>query len=169
MFSAENIRVRIEPIKEKIPKHVLKVIEEELAKLVMLESSSSCVESTYDYLDWLTMLPWGNFRFAFCFMITRHYDWEVSLIIIFIWLLQWWEFWYPKARKDSWQWSLRIISCKRENLRVYCREKTQRHFKRSRIFAFLLHSGLLKKSKLKVNVSNREGHMPLRATWSRQN
>ncbi|XP_033147019.1 lon protease homolog 1, mitochondrial, partial [Brassica rapa] len=61
LFSAENIRVRIEPIKEKIPKHVLKVIEEELAKLVMLESSSSCVESTYDYLDWLTMLPWGNF------------------------------------------------------------------------------------------------------------
>ncbi|CAG7890907.1 hypothetical protein IGI04_003997 [Brassica rapa subsp. trilocularis] len=60
LFS-ENIRVRIEPIKEKIPKHVLKVIEEELAKLVMLESSSSCVESTYDYLDWLTMLPWGNF------------------------------------------------------------------------------------------------------------
>ncbi|KAJ0244434.1 Lon protease 4 [Hirschfeldia incana] len=60
-LSSEKIRKRIEPIKEKIPKHALKVIEEELAKLVMLESSSSRFESTYNYLDWLTVLPWGNF------------------------------------------------------------------------------------------------------------
>ena len=64
------IRIRIEPIKEKIPKHALKVIEEELEKLVMLESSSSEFTHTYNYLDWLTILPWGNFRFAFCFIMS---------------------------------------------------------------------------------------------------
>ncbi|KAH0872500.1 hypothetical protein HID58_069862 [Brassica napus] len=38
LFSADTFRKRIEPIIEKIPKHVLKVI----------------------YLDWLTTLPWGK-------------------------------------------------------------------------------------------------------------
>lgn len=87
LFFVENIRVRIELIKEKILKYVLKVIEEEFVKLVMLEFSFSCVESIYDYFDWLIMLFWGNFRFVFCFMIICYYDWEVLLIIIFIWLL----------------------------------------------------------------------------------
>lgn len=69
LFSAEVFRARIKPIKEKIPKHVLKVIEEELEKLQILEAGLEDISSTYGYLDWLTVLPWGTFRFAFCFMI----------------------------------------------------------------------------------------------------
>lgn len=51
---------------EKIPDHVLKVIEEELTKLERLEEErfSFNLDKTHDYLDWLTMLPWGNFRLA---------------------------------------------------------------------------------------------------------
>ncbi|KAJ4886116.1 Lon protease-like protein 1 [Raphanus sativus] len=58
---AEVFRARIKPIKEKIPKHVLKVIEEELEKLQILEAGLEDISSTYGYLDWLTVLPWGTF------------------------------------------------------------------------------------------------------------
>ncbi|KAL3538266.1 hypothetical protein ACH5RR_001632, partial [Cinchona calisaya] len=50
---------RLEPKKEKCPPHVLQVIEEELAKLQLLEASSSEFNVTRNYLDWLTALPWG--------------------------------------------------------------------------------------------------------------
>ncbi|CAE5966272.1 unnamed protein product [Arabidopsis arenosa] len=58
---SEKFRGRIDLIKDKIPEHVLKVIEEELKKLQLLETSSSEYDVTYNYLDWLTVLPWGNF------------------------------------------------------------------------------------------------------------
>ncbi|KAL9248245.1 hypothetical protein vseg_021589 [Gypsophila vaccaria] len=56
-----KFRERIEPNKEKIPKHVLQVIEDELTKLQLLEASSSEFNVTRNYLDWLTALPWGNY------------------------------------------------------------------------------------------------------------
>lgn len=62
-FTAAKFKERIEPNKEKIPAHVLQVIEEELTKLQLLEASSSEFNVTRNYLDWLTILPWGNYRF----------------------------------------------------------------------------------------------------------
>ncbi|CAH2075690.1 unnamed protein product [Thlaspi arvense] len=56
-----KFRERIEPNKEKIPPHVLQVIEEELTKLQLLEASSSEFNVTRNYLDWLTALPYGNY------------------------------------------------------------------------------------------------------------
>nr|P93655.2 RecName: Full=Lon protease homolog 1, mitochondrial; Flags: Precursor [Arabidopsis thaliana]AAM13870.1 putative Lon protease homolog 2 precursor [Arabidopsis thaliana]AAM51430.1 putative Lon protease homolog 2 precursor [Arabidopsis thaliana] len=56
-----KFKERIEPNKEKIPAHVLQVIEEELTKLQLLEASSSEFNVTRNYLDWLTILPWGNY------------------------------------------------------------------------------------------------------------
>ncbi|XP_048225649.1 lon protease homolog 1, mitochondrial [Ricinus communis] len=56
-----KFRERLEPNKEKIPAHVLQVIEEELTKLQLLEASSSEFNVTRNYLDWLTALPWGNY------------------------------------------------------------------------------------------------------------
>ncbi|XP_019093400.1 PREDICTED: lon protease homolog 4, chloroplastic/mitochondrial-like [Camelina sativa] len=56
----EKFRGRIDPIKDKIPEHVLKAIEEELTKLKMLETSSSEYDVNHNYLDWLTVLPWGK-------------------------------------------------------------------------------------------------------------
>jgi Lon-like ATP-dependent protease len=44
--------------------HVLQVIEEELTKLQLLEASSSEFNVTRNYLDWLTALPWGSYRFV---------------------------------------------------------------------------------------------------------
>ena len=61
---AEKFKERIDPNKEKIPAHVLQVIEEELTKLQLLEASSSEFNVTRNYLDWLTILPWGNYRFS---------------------------------------------------------------------------------------------------------
>ncbi|EFH60792.1 predicted protein [Arabidopsis lyrata subsp. lyrata] len=58
-----KIRVRIDTNKENIPKHVLKVMEEEFSKLEMLEDNYSDFDLTYNYLDWLTVLPWGNFSY----------------------------------------------------------------------------------------------------------
>ncbi|XP_071717683.1 lon protease homolog 1, mitochondrial-like [Rutidosis leptorrhynchoides] len=57
----DKFRDRIDPNKEKIPSHVLQVIEEELKKLQLLEASSSEFNVTRNYLDWLTALPWGNY------------------------------------------------------------------------------------------------------------
>lgn len=65
-FSAEKFKERIEVNKDKIPKHVLKVIEENLTKLQLLEPTSSEFDVTLNYLDWLTVLPWGNIRFCYC-------------------------------------------------------------------------------------------------------
>lgn len=72
-ITAAKFKERIEPNKEKIPAHVLQVIEEELTKLQLLEASSSEFNVTRNYLDWLTILPWGNYRFftlaLFCIFI----------------------------------------------------------------------------------------------------
>ncbi|KAL0804005.1 hypothetical protein Bca101_096495 [Brassica carinata] len=57
---SDTFRKRIEPIKEKIPKHVLEVIEEELANLDRKEYGLGSTSSIYSYLDWLTALPWGK-------------------------------------------------------------------------------------------------------------
>ncbi|XP_070498834.1 lon protease homolog, mitochondrial isoform X1 [Chironomus tepperi] len=49
-----------ERLKDKeVPKHVMDVIEEELTKLNFLENSSSEFNVTRNYLDWLTLMPWG--------------------------------------------------------------------------------------------------------------
>lgn len=69
--AAGKFRERIEPNKDKCPPHVLQVIEEELAKLQLLEASSSEFNVTRNYLDWLTALPWGNYRFVLQFLSNR--------------------------------------------------------------------------------------------------
>lgn len=56
-----KFRERIDPKKDRCPPHVLQVIEEELAKLQLLEASSSEFNVTRNYLDWLTALPWGDY------------------------------------------------------------------------------------------------------------
>ncbi|KQK14535.1 lon protease homolog, mitochondrial [Brachypodium distachyon] len=58
---SEKFRERLEAKKDKCPPHVLQVIEEELTKLQLLEASSSEFNVTRNYLDWLTVLPWGNY------------------------------------------------------------------------------------------------------------
>lgn len=63
-LTAAKFRERLEPNKEKIPAHVMQVIEEELTKLQLLEASSSEFNVTRNYLDWLTALPWGTYRFS---------------------------------------------------------------------------------------------------------
>lgn len=63
-ITAAKFRERLEPNKEKIPAHVMQVIEEELTKLQLLEASSSEFNVTRNYLDWLTALPWGSYRFV---------------------------------------------------------------------------------------------------------
>ncbi|KAF3634461.1 hypothetical protein FXO37_26478 [Capsicum annuum] len=65
-----KFRERLEPNKEKIPAHVMQVIEEELTKLQLLEASSSEFNVTRNYLDWLTALPWGSYRIS----------WELDLL-----------------------------------------------------------------------------------------
>uniref|UniRef100_A0A9I9CIM1 Lon N-terminal domain-containing protein n=1 Tax=Cucumis melo TaxID=3656 RepID=A0A9I9CIM1_CUCME len=59
VVTAPKFRERLEPVKDKCPPHVAQVIEEELAKLQLLEASSSEFNVTRNYLDWLTVLPWG--------------------------------------------------------------------------------------------------------------
>lgn len=52
-----------------VPKEAMKVIDDELAKLQMLEPSSSEYSITRNYLDWLTILPWGMYPvFGSCLM-----------------------------------------------------------------------------------------------------
>jgi len=60
-----KFRERLEPRRKECPANVLQVIEEELNKLQGLESSSSEFNVTRNYLDWLTSLPWGHFRFVY--------------------------------------------------------------------------------------------------------
>ncbi|KAF3778335.1 Lon protease-like protein [Nymphaea thermarum] len=56
-----KFRERIERKKDKCPPHVFQAIEEELTKLQLLEASSSEFNVTRNYLDWLTVLPWGDY------------------------------------------------------------------------------------------------------------
>jgi hypothetical protein len=73
LFSlAEKFRERIEAKKDKCPPHVLQVIEEELTKLQLLEASSSEFSVTRNYLDWLTLLPWGDYRFVWSLSFFRN-------------------------------------------------------------------------------------------------
>lgn len=44
---------------KEVPAEVQKTIDEELAKLSSLESASSEFNVTRNYLDWLSLLPWG--------------------------------------------------------------------------------------------------------------
>ncbi|CDY22821.1 BnaA06g02560D [Brassica napus] len=53
-------RVYSKLILEEIPKHVVKVMEEKFEKLDRGEKDSRSTESIYNYLDWLTALPWGE-------------------------------------------------------------------------------------------------------------
>ena len=45
-----------------VPEHVQKVIDEELVKLNTLETASSEFNVTRSYLEWLTVLPWGEMK-----------------------------------------------------------------------------------------------------------
>ncbi|KAI8110459.1 hypothetical protein M9435_002133 [Picochlorum sp. BPE23] len=57
----QKFRERIDPRKESIPQAAMKVIEEEITKLEALEPASSEFSVTRNYLDWLTILPWGKY------------------------------------------------------------------------------------------------------------
>ena len=57
----QKFRERIDPQKDLIPQAAMKVIEEEITKLEALEPASSEFSVTRNYLDWLTVLPWGTF------------------------------------------------------------------------------------------------------------
>lgn len=48
--------------KRKIPENVMKVIEEEMEKFMSLEVHSAEYGVCRNYLDWLTVVPWGNFN-----------------------------------------------------------------------------------------------------------
>lgn len=54
----EKFRSRIKDLV--VPKHVMEVIDEELNKLSLLDNHSSEFSVTRNYLDWLTVLPWGK-------------------------------------------------------------------------------------------------------------
>ena len=56
----QKFRERLEPVKESLPEVASRVIEEELEKLSALEPASSEFSVTRNYLDWLTVLPWGR-------------------------------------------------------------------------------------------------------------
>ncbi|KAL0661216.1 hypothetical protein Bca4012_098053 [Brassica carinata] len=53
-------RVDIKLSLEEIPKHVVKVMEEKFEKLDRGEKDCRSTDSIYNYLDWLTALPWGE-------------------------------------------------------------------------------------------------------------
>ena len=57
----QKFRERIDPRKALIPQSAMKVIEEEITKLEALEPASSEFSVTRNYLDWLTILPWGEY------------------------------------------------------------------------------------------------------------
>ncbi|KAL0804004.1 hypothetical protein Bca101_096494 [Brassica carinata] len=56
-------RVDIKLSLEEIPKHVVKVMEEKFEKLDRGEKDCRSTDSIYNYLDWLTALPWGECSF----------------------------------------------------------------------------------------------------------
>ncbi|XP_077464363.1 lon protease homolog, mitochondrial-like isoform X2 [Stigmatopora argus] len=43
-----------------VPQHIMDVIDEELAKMALLDNHSSEFNVTRNYLDWLTSMPWGT-------------------------------------------------------------------------------------------------------------
>ncbi|XP_065225913.1 lon protease homolog, mitochondrial isoform X2 [Planococcus citri] len=53
----EKFRSRLKD--KKVPQHAMEVIDEELNKLGFLEAHSSEFNLSRNYLDWLTLLPWG--------------------------------------------------------------------------------------------------------------
>ncbi len=55
----EKFRERMQKLD--IPEHALTVIDDELEKMSMLERGSPEYTVTRNYLDWLTMIPWGVF------------------------------------------------------------------------------------------------------------
>ncbi|KAA8493264.1 Lon protease-like, mitochondrial [Porphyridium purpureum] len=54
---SQRFRARLEG--KTVPESAMTVIEEEFAKLSLLEPASSEFSVTRNYLDWLTILPWG--------------------------------------------------------------------------------------------------------------
>ncbi|KAK6178693.1 hypothetical protein SNE40_011218 [Patella caerulea] len=55
----EKFRARLKDLN--VPPHVKEVIDEELGKLSFLDNHSSEFNVTRNYLDWLTILPWGKY------------------------------------------------------------------------------------------------------------
>nr|XP_011450397.2 lon protease homolog, mitochondrial isoform X2 [Crassostrea gigas] len=55
----EKFRARLEGLE--VPDPIMEVINEELTKLSILDNHSSEFSVTRNYLDWLTVLPWGKF------------------------------------------------------------------------------------------------------------
>ncbi len=55
----EKFRERIEALE--VPEHALERMDEELEKLSILERGSPEYTVTRNYLDWLTILPWGKY------------------------------------------------------------------------------------------------------------
>jgi ATP-dependent Lon protease len=45
----------------KVPEHAMVVINEEMTKLQLAETTSSEFGIVRNYLDWLTILPWGHY------------------------------------------------------------------------------------------------------------
>ncbi|XP_029655546.1 lon protease homolog, mitochondrial-like [Octopus sinensis] len=56
---SEKFRQRLASLT--VPVTIMEVIEQELAKLSNLESSSAEFSVTRNYLDWLTSIPWGRY------------------------------------------------------------------------------------------------------------
>ncbi|VVA96611.1 unnamed protein product [Arabis nemorensis] len=63
-MAAKEFRERVNRNKDNIPEHVMKVINEELKRLVVMTSDESSI--LCNYLDWLTSLPWGIYSDENC-------------------------------------------------------------------------------------------------------
>ncbi|KAL6600350.1 hypothetical protein ACP70R_045150 [Stipagrostis hirtigluma subsp. patula] len=63
----EKFEERIKAIKDKCPRNVLHVMKQQLSKLrLMIGRPSDEFVRTYDYLDLLTVLPWGDYSDENC-------------------------------------------------------------------------------------------------------
>ncbi|MBF5050938.1 Lon protease [Candidatus Clavichlamydia salmonicola] len=58
LIDAEKFSDRIK--KKHVPEHIMEVIQEEIEKLQTLETASAEYVVCRNYLDWLTILPWGT-------------------------------------------------------------------------------------------------------------
>ncbi|GLT40785.1 hypothetical protein SLA2020_148950 [Shorea laevis] len=56
-----TFREKLNGNREKYPPHVLQVAEEELTRLELLHPCSGEFDVTYNYVHWLTALPWGSY------------------------------------------------------------------------------------------------------------
>ena len=54
-----KFRDRVKTFGESMPEEATKIIEDELQKLSSLEKNSAEFNTTRNYLDWLTQMPWG--------------------------------------------------------------------------------------------------------------